>query len=104
MLFIPAIGATVAYLTGHPSMAMVLNGVLPLLVLIGSAVAILNNPPAEISVVAALYFAIPLVVLIGCSVGLRLRRLRPALFWFTSAVNLAMVTFLFYLSFLFKIF
>ena len=104
VLFIPAIGAVVAYLIGHPSMAMALNGVLPLLVLFGSAVAILNNPPTEINIVATLYFAIPLAVLVMCSVGLRVRRLRPALFWLTWTVNLAMVAFLFYLSFLFRIF
>jgi len=85
-------------------MAMVLNGVLPLLVLIGSALVILNNPPRRISAGAALYFAVPSGVLFACSVGLRNRRLHPALFWFTWTVNLAIVAFLFYLSFLFRIF
>jgi hypothetical protein len=38
------------------------------------------------------------------AVGLRLRRVHPALFWFTWAVNAAILAFLFYLSFFFKIF
>ncbi len=104
VLFMPAIGAVAAYVTGHPSMAMALNGVLPLLVLLFSALVMLNNPPTRVSVVASLYFVIPLVVLLACWVGLRLRRPHPALFWSTWALNLATVAFLFYLSFLFRIF
>jgi hypothetical protein len=104
VLFIPAIGGAVAYLMGHPSLAMVLNGVVPLLVLVVSALAMLNNPPTEINLGAALYFVFPVAVLLACGAGLRARRLHPALFWFSWAVNLATAAFLFYLAFLFKIF
>jgi hypothetical protein len=104
VLFMPAIGGVVAYLMGHPSVAMVLNGVVPLLVLIVSALAMLSNPPTEINFAAALFFVFPLAVLLACAAGLRARRLHPALFWFSWAVNLATVAFLFYLAFLFKIF
>jgi hypothetical protein len=104
VLFIPAIGAIVAYLTGHPSTAMVFNGVVPLLVFAASALVIVSNPPTRVSVVGALYFVVPLVVLLGCGVGLRRRSVHPALFWFTWAVDVAIVAFLFYLSFVFTIF
>ena len=104
VLCIPAIGGVAAYLTGHPSAAMVLNGLVPLLVVLVSALAMLNNPPTEINLGAALYFVLPVAVLLACGVGLRARRLHPALFWFSWAVNLATVAFLFYLAFLFKIF
>ena len=104
VLLVPAVGAMAAYVTGHPTLAMVLNGGLPLLVLVASALVMWNNPPTNVSVVAALYFACPLVVLLACSVGIRLRRMHPALFWFTWTVNVAIVAVLFYLSFLFRIF
>jgi hypothetical protein len=104
VLFVPAIGAVLAYSIGHPVMAMVLNGVVPLLVFIGSALVIVTNPPIAVTVVGALYFVIPLGVLAACLVGLRLRRLPPAMFWLTWAANLVIVAFLFYLSFLFTIF
>ena len=103
VLFMPVIGGTVAYLIGHPLKAMVWNGVVPLLVFIASALAFLNNP-TQITVAGLLYFAFPLAVLLACAVGLRLRRVHPALFWFTWAVNAAILAFLFYLSFFFKIF
>ena len=104
VLFFPAIGAVIAYLFGHPSVAMVLNGVLPLLVLVASALVTVSNPPTNVSLGASLYFVIPVAVLLACVAGLRVRRLHPALFWFTWAVNLAIVAFLFYLTFLFRIF
>jgi hypothetical protein len=103
MLFIPAVGAVGAYVTGHPSAAMVSNGVVPLLVLLASAVAFLNNP-TTVTVGGMLYFVVPLGVVMACAAGLRRHRLHPALFWLTWAVNLAIVAFLFYLSFMFKIF
>jgi len=103
-LFIPAIGALAAYSMGNPAAAMVLNGVLPLLVFIASALVIVTNLPTTITAGGALYFVIPLAALLTSLVGFRLRRLPPALFWLTWAVNLVIVAFLFYLSFFFKIF
>jgi len=104
VLFIPAVGAVVAYLTGNPATAIVLNGVLPLLVFLASALVIVTNLPATITVAGILYFTIPLAVLLASLAGFRLRRLPPALFWLTWAVNLAIVAFLCYLSFFFRIF
>jgi hypothetical protein len=104
VLFVPAIGAVIAYLVGHPSRAILLNAVVPLLVFIASALVIVTNPPIAITVGGTLYFGIPLGVLLACAVGLRGRRPPPTLFWFTWAINLAIVAFLFYLSFFFTIF
>ena len=104
ILFMPAFGAVVAYLMGNPATAMMLNGVLPLLVFLASALVIVTNPPTRVTVGGSLYFAIPLAVLLASLAGFRLRRLPPAFFWLTWAVNLAIVAFLFYLSFMFRIF
>ena len=104
VLFIPAIGAVAAYLMGNPATAIVLNGVLPLLVFVASALVIVTNLPTTITAAGALYFVIPLVTLLASLAGFRLRRLPPALFWLPWSVNLAIVAFLFYLSFFFKIF
>ena len=104
ILFMPAIGAVAAYLMGNPATAMVLNGVLPLLVFVASALVIVTNLPTTITAAGALYFVIPLATLLASLAGFRLRRLPPALFWLPWAANLAIVAFLFYLSFFFKIF
>jgi hypothetical protein len=104
VLLVPALGAVAAYRTQPPSAAMVLNGVVPLLVFAGSALAIVNNPPANVNLVGALYFVVPLGVVLACGAGIRRQRVHPALFWCTWAVNIAIVAFLFYLSFLFRIF
>ena len=103
VLFFPAVGAVLAYFGGHLALAMGLNGVLPFLVFAGSALAMLTNPPTNVSVTGAMYFAVPLAALVASVVGLRQRRLHPALFWCTWAANVAIVAFLFYLSFLFRI-
>jgi hypothetical protein len=102
VLFSPVIGSAVAYAVGHPSIAL-LNALVPLLVFLGSGLAILNNP-TQITAAGMLYFAVPLVALLACAVGVRVRRLQPGVFWFTWAVNVAILAFLFYLSFFFKIF
>ena len=70
-LFIPAMGAVVAYLMGNPATAMALNGVLPLLVFIASALVIVTNLPTTVTVGGALYFAIPLAVLLASLAGFR---------------------------------
>ena len=67
IIAIPAIAAPVAYFRDRPTAAVVLNGTLPLLVLAGSALAILNNPSAGISAGGMLYFAFPLVALVICA-------------------------------------
>jgi hypothetical protein len=103
IIAIPAIAAPVAYFRDHPTAAVALNGALPLLVLAGSALAILNNPSAGISAGGMLYFAFPLVALVICALGFRLRMLYKPLFWCAWLMNLAMVSVLFYLSFLFRI-
>jgi hypothetical protein len=103
VLFSPVIGAAVAYAVGHPLIALWLNALVPLLVFLGSGLAILNNP-TRITVAGALYFVVPFIVLLACAAGLRVHKLQRGVFWFTWAVNVAILVFLFYLSFFFKIF
>jgi hypothetical protein len=103
VLFSPVIIAAVAYAIGHPSIALLLNALVPLLVFLGSGLAMLNNP-TRVTAAGVLYFVVPLVVLLACAAGLRVRTLQRGVFWFTWAANVAILAFLFYLSFFFKVF
>lgn len=103
ILVVPIIGATVAYRQGRHAAAMVWNGIVPILLVGASALAMLVNP-TPITAGAALLFTVPLGIAAACAVGYRRRSPHPLLFWFPWFGNLAIAAFLVYLTFWFRIF
>lgn len=93
-----------AYQRGHPSAALAWNGLVPLLVFGASVLAMLSNPPSRITAGGVLLMTVPAVVLLACVAGWRLPGPHPVLFWGSWFANLAIIAFLGYLSFLFRIF
>jgi hypothetical protein len=103
ILLIPLLSAAVAYRRGHVASSMLWNGSLPLLVIGVSVLEILVSP-TQITAGGLLYTIPPLAGLAACTAGYLKRGRHPLLFWFPWSVNLAIVAFLFYLSFWFRIF
>jgi hypothetical protein len=103
LLAIPAIAAPGTYRGGSRGAAIALNGLLPLLVIIASAIAMVGKP-VKITPGGLLLFSVPVSVLVACGVGYRVPRAHPVVFWVTWAINVAIVAFFGYLAFFFKIF
>jgi hypothetical protein len=102
LLLIPLIGAAVAYWRGRFAGAMLWNGSLLLSVMCASILLTLVNK-AQVTAGGLLYAIPPVVSLAVCTAGYLRRSRSWLLFWLPWSLNLAMVAFLFYLGFWFRI-
>jgi hypothetical protein len=102
VLLLPSISALAAHLTHHPLMANICNGVLPLLVLLASAMAVAKNGTGTVRVGGVALFAVPVLLLAASVAGSR--SAVPALFWLAWIGNAATLMFFGYLAFGFRIF
>jgi hypothetical protein len=102
LLAIPLIGAAASYWLGRRSGAMIWNGSVPVLVLGYIEIWMLTIGGAW--TVAGLPFVIPPAAgLAASALGYFLHSQRPLLFWFPWCLNLAIVAFLSYMAFWFRV-
>lgn len=102
VLAIPAACALWNHLRGHAQAAQCWNAVLPGLVLVVCVVAIAHNGLTRITAGGVALTAFPAVVLLAAWAGIK----RPStpLFWGVWACNIAILAFMGYLAFAFRIF